>query len=53
MRKKEEELEEVKRELMKYAPTPLWKVVTDKKYKDIFEKHILSKLDELSFRVFR
>ena len=53
MRKKEEELEEVKRELMKYAPTPLWKVVTDKKYKDIFETHILSKLDELSFRVFR
>ena len=53
MRKKEEELEEVKRELMKYAPTPLWKVVTDKQYKDIFETHILSKLDELSFRVFR
>ena len=53
MRKKEEELEEVKRELMKYAPTPLWKVVTDKKYKDIFETHILSELDELSFRVFR
>ena len=53
MRKKEEELEEVKRELMKYAPTPLWKVVTDKQYKDIFETHILSKLDDLSFRVFR
>ena len=53
MRKKEKELEEVKRELMKYAPTPLWKVVTDKKYKDIFETHILSKLEELSFRVFR
>ena len=53
MRKKEKELEEVKRELMKYAPTPLWKVVTDKKYKDIFETHILKKLDELSFRVFR
>ena len=53
MRKKEEELEEVKRELMKYAPTPLWKVVTDKKYKDIFETHILSKLDDLDFRVFR
>ncbi|CAL6348366.1 unnamed protein product [Bathycoccus prasinos] len=53
MRKKEEELEEVKRELMKYAPTPLWKVVTDKKYKDIFETHILSKLEELDFRVFR
>ena len=53
MRKKEKELEEVKRELMKYAPTPLWKVVTDKKYKDIFETHILSKLDDLSFRVFR
>ena len=53
MRKKEEELKEVKRELIKYAPTPLWKVVTDKKYKDIFETHILSELDELSFRVFR
>ena len=53
MRKKEEELEEVERELMKYAPTPLWKVVTDKKYKDIFETHILSKLNDLSFRVFR
>jgi len=53
MRKKEKELEEVERELMKYAPTPLWKVVTDKKYKDIFETHILSKLGELSFRVFR
>ncbi|CAL6342868.1 unnamed protein product [Bathycoccus prasinos] len=53
MRKKEKELEEVKRELMKYAPTPLWKVVTDKQYKDIFETHILWKLEELSFRVFR
>ncbi|CAL6346118.1 unnamed protein product [Bathycoccus prasinos] len=53
LRKKEKELEEVKRELMKYAPTPLWKVVTDKKYKDIFETHILSKLNDLSFRVFR
>ena len=53
MRKKEEELKEVKRELIKYAPTPLWKVVTDKQYKDIFETHILSKLDELDFRVFR
>ncbi len=38
---------------MKYAPTPLWKVVTDKQYKDIFETHILWKLDDLSFRVFR
>ena len=38
---------------MKYAPTPLWKIATDKQYKDIFETHILSKLDELSFRVFR
>ena len=53
MRKKEEELEEAKRELMKYAPTPLWKVVTDKKYKDIFETHILSELEDLDFRVFR
>ena len=53
MRKKEEELKEVKRELMKYAPTPLWKIVTDEQYKDIFETHILKKLNDLSFRVFR
>ena len=53
MREKEEALKEVREELVKYAPTPLWKVVTDKQYKDIFETHILSKLDDLSFRVFR
>ena len=53
MRKKEEELKEVKEELRNLSPTPLWKVVTDKQYKDIFETHILSKLNDLSFRVFR
>ena len=53
MRKKEEELKEVKEELRNLSPpTPLWKIVTDKQYKDIFETHILWKLDELSFRVF-
>ena len=53
MRKKDEELKEVKEELRNLSPTPLWKIVTDKHYKDIFETHILSKLDELDFRVFR
>ena len=53
MRKKEEELKELREALVKYAPTPLWKVVTEKQYKDIFETHILWELDELSFRVFR
>ena len=54
MRKKEEELKEVKEELRNLSPpTPLWKIVTDKQYKDIFETHILKKLEELSFRVFR
>ncbi|CAL6285994.1 unnamed protein product [Bathycoccus prasinos] len=54
MRKKDEELKEVKEELRNLSPpTPLWKIVTDKQYKDIFETHILSKLNELSFRVFR
>ena len=53
MRKKEEELEELREELRNLSPTPLWKIVTDKQYKDIFETHILKKLDELSFRVFR
>ncbi|CAL6286155.1 unnamed protein product [Bathycoccus prasinos] len=54
MRKKEEELEELKEELRNLSPpTPLWKIVIDKQYKDIFETHILWKLDELSFRVFR
>ena len=53
LREKEEELREVKEKLRNLSPTPLWKVVTDKQYKDIFETHILSELDELSFRVFR
>ena len=53
LREKEEELREVKEKLRNLSPTPLWKVVTDKQYKDIFETHILSKLDDLSFRVFR
>ena len=53
LRAQEEELEKVKNELVKYAPTPLWKVVTDKQYRDIFETHILWRLDELSFRLFR
>ena len=53
MRKKEEALKQVVEELAKYEPTPLWKIVTDKQYKDIFETHILKKLEELSFRVFR
>jgi len=53
MRKKEKALKQVMEELAKYEPTPLWKIVTDVQYKDIFEKHILSKLDDLSFRVFR
>ena len=54
MRKKEEELKELREELRNLSPpTPLWKIVTDKQYKDIFETHILKKLNELSFRVFR
>ena len=40
MRKKEEALKQVVEELAKYEPTPLWKIVTDKQYKDIFETHI-------------
>ena len=56
--KANEKMRELKRkceelEGLKIEPFPLWKVVTDKQYKDIFETHILSKLDELSFRVFR
>jgi hypothetical protein len=53
LREKEEELREMRKELVKYEPTPLWKVLTDVQYRDIFQKHILKKLDELSFRVFR
>ena len=53
-----ENMRELKRkceelEGLKIEPFPLWKVVTDKQYKDIFETHILSKLDDLDFRVFR
>ena len=56
--KANEKMRELKRkceelEGLKIDPFPLWKVVTDKQYKDIFETHILSKLDDLSFRVFR
>ena len=56
--KANEKMRELKRkceelEGLKIEPFPRWKVVTDKQYKDIFETHILSKLDELSFRVFR
>jgi len=41
-------------ESLTIEPAPLlWKVLTDVQYRDIFEKHILTKLDELSFRVFR
>ena len=53
LREKEEELKEVKEELRNLSPTPLWKIVTEIQYKDIFETHILSKLEELDFRVFR
>jgi hypothetical protein len=34
-------------------PFPLWRLLTDAQYRDIFETHILEELDELSFRVFR
>ena len=53
MRKKEKALKKVTEELAKYEPTPLWKILTDEQYKDIFETHVVSKLDDLSFRVFR
>ena len=52
-RREEKEMKKVKDELTKNAPTPLWKVLTDVQYRYIFEKHILKKLDDLSFRVFR
>jgi len=32
---------------------PLWKILTDVQYRDIFETFILPKLSELEFRVFR
>jgi hypothetical protein len=53
LREKEEWLRKKEEELAKYAPTPLWKVLTDVQYRDIFERHILYELDDLSFRVFR
>jgi len=41
-------------ESLTIEPAPLlWKVLTDVQYRDIFETHILWRLDELSFRVFR
>ena len=41
-------------ESLTIQPAPLlWKVLTDVQYRDIFETHILWRLDELSFRVFR
>jgi len=53
LREKEEEMKEIKKVLIKYAPTPLWDVLTGVQYRYIFESHILWRLDELSFRVFR
>lgn len=50
LKKKEEELKELKRRVM---PTPLWKILTDVQYRDIFETCILPKLYDLEFRVFR
>jgi len=47
---KEEELKELKR---KVTPLPLWKILTDVQYRDIFETCIVPKLSELEFRVFR
>ena len=50
MEEKEEELNELKR---KVTPLPLWKILTDVQYRDIFEICIVPKLSELEFRVFR
>ena len=50
MEEKEEELKELKR---KVTPLPLWKILTDVQYRDIFETCIVPKLSELEFRVFR
>jgi len=50
LKKKEEELKELKRRVM---PSPLWKILTDVQYRDIFETCILPKLYDLEFRVFR
>ncbi|CAL6346762.1 unnamed protein product [Bathycoccus prasinos] len=56
--KANEKMRELKRkceelEGLKIEPFPLWKMVTEIQYKDIFETHILKKLEELDFRVFR
>ena len=50
MEEKEDELKELKR---KVTPLPLWKILTDVQYRDIFETCIVPKLSELEFRVFR
>jgi hypothetical protein len=54
---KEEELEKTYEELnklkRKVTPLPLWKILTDAQYRDIFETCIVPKLTELEFRVFR
>jgi len=50
LREKEEELKELKR---KVAPLPLWKILTDVRYREIFETCIVPKLYDLEFRVFR
>ena len=47
---KDEELKELKRRV---TPLPLWKILTDAQYRDIFETCIVPKLTELEFRVFR
>ena len=49
-KEKENELKELKRRVM---PSPLWKILTDVQYRDIFETCILPKLYDLEFRVFR
>jgi len=50
LKKKEEEVKELKRRAM---PSPLWKILTDVQYREIFETCILPQLEELEFRVFR
>ena len=50
MEEKDEELKDLRR---KVTPLPLWKILTDAQYRDIFETCIVPKLTELEFRVFR
>jgi len=50
LKKNYEELKELQR---KVTPLPLWKILTDVQYRDIFETCILPELEELEFRVFR